>query len=210
MHSLKSRNCDLNSYINTFLDVHYQPGKMLWWRIVGLCSLGLVFLIKDYQMYQFAMEHWFAWIPIYILLTGLLTINFQSLYLGSMSFQYRQHDTAFTIARQFSNFNYPPLVRGMKEKLRIQNLVCNRYYLILILLLIGVRVILWMRLFFLSLAIEHSVQHLAASVYVVMMLAAATIAAIVSIEILIQKRQLELLELSLFWIESASSLKFIE
>ena len=210
MHSLKSRNCELNSYVNTFLDAHYQPGKMLWWRIVALCSLGLIFLVKDYQAYQFAVEHWFTWSPIYILLAGLLTINFQSLYLGSMSFQYRQQDTAFTIARQFSDFDYPPLVRGMKEKLTQRNQICNRCHLILISLFVGVHALLWTRLFFLPSAIEESVQYLICSVYVMVMLAIVLMAAIASIVILIQKRQLELLELSLFWIESASGLKFIE
>ena len=210
MHSLKSRNCELNSYINTFLDAHYQPGKMLWWRIAGLCSVGLIALVKDYQTYQFAVEHWFTWTPIYVLLAGLLTINFQSLYLGSMSFQYRQQDTAFTIARQFSDFDYPPLVRGMTEKLTRRNQICNRYYLILISLFVGVRGLLWIRLFLLPSTVEHSVQYLIPSVYAAVMLAIVLAAAIASISILIQKRQLELLELSLYWIESASSLKFIE
>ena len=210
MHSLKSRNCELNSYINDFLDAHYQPSKMLWWRIIALCSLGLFFIVRDYQAYQFAVEHWFAWTPIYVLFAGLLTINIQSLYLGSMSFQYRQQDTAFTIARQFSDFDYPPLVRGMKEKLTRRNQICNRYYLILISLFVGVRGLLWVRAFFLASVVEHSAQYLVYSVYVAIMLAIAVTSAIAGVAILIQKRQLELLELSLFWIESASSLKFIE
>ncbi|MEL6494044.1 MAG: hypothetical protein AAFQ41_02840 [Cyanobacteria bacterium J06623_7] len=210
MHSLKSRNYELNSYINTFLDAHYQPGKMLWWRIVTLSSLGLTFLIRDYRAYQFALEHWFAWTPVFTILTGFLTIDFRSLYLGSMSFQYRQQDTAFTIARQFAAFDYPPLVRGMSDKLTRCKQICNRFYLVLMVLFVGVRMILWLRPWFLPTIVENSSQYLIHSIYTVTILGLVLAAAIASGAILIQKKQLELLELSLFWIESASSLKFIE
>ena len=95
---LRSRNQELNTYINGFIEIHYQLIKMLWWRILILGLYGIVSIIKDYQYYDFRLAYWFTWTPMLVVLSGILTINFQSLYLGSMCYQYRHHDTSFQIA----------------------------------------------------------------------------------------------------------------
>jgi len=48
------------------------------------------------------------------------------------------------------------------------------------------------------------------SIYIALMLRTILAAAMLSMFILTSKRQLELLELSLFWIKSASTIKYIE
>ncbi len=209
MHSLKSRNAELNSYINNFLDIHYQPQKMLWWRVLLLSLVGLILFIKDYQTYDFRFEQWFAWTPLFILFAGFLTLNFQSLWLGSISFQYRHHDTAFVIARKFSAFNYSALINGLESKLENRKRACNRVQLMLFLLLIGVlgiinaRAILWQLIF------NEQIQIIAFSVYIAAIMGIILAAAIASMFILTYKRQLELLELSLFWIKLASTIKYM-
>lgn len=209
MHSLKSRNAELNDYINNFLDLHYQPTKMFWWRILTLTLLGLVSIIRDYQDYGFSFEQWFAWIPIFVLLSGLLTLNFQSLCLGSMSFQYRHHDTVFVLAKRFAEFDYYPLIQGLENKLANRKLIHNRSQLMLMLIFLGVLGVLRNKIILEQLFADESIQLMALSIYIALMLGTILIVGMLSILILSSKRQLELMELSLFWIKSASTIKYI-
>jgi hypothetical protein len=210
MHSLKSRNAELNAYINNFLDLHYQPTKMFWWRILTLTLLGLISIIRDYQDYGFSFEYWFTWMSIFVLLSGLLTLNFQSLCLGSMSFQYRHHDTVFVLAKRFAEFDYSPLIQGLENKLANRKLACNRSQMILLLIFLAVLGVLRNKTILGLLFVDGSMQLIALSIYIALMLGTILIVGMLSIFILTSKRQLELLELSLFWIKSASSIKYIE
>lgn len=209
MYALKSRNAELNAYINNFLDLHYQPTKMLWWRILILCCWGLVFTIQDYQYHGFYLQQWFSWTPFFILVAGLLTINFQSLYLGSMSFQYRHHDTAFVIARKFLEFDYALLIRGLENKLTSRKLACRRSQMMMVLLLVGVLILIRSKLILWQLFANGQIQLLFLFSYITLMLSAIFLAAMGSFFILTSKRELELLELSLFWLKLASTIKYI-
>lgn len=209
MHSLKSRNAELNAYMNNFLDLHYQPTKMFWWRILTLTFLGLISIIRDYQDYGFSFEQWFTWMPIFVLLSGLLTLNFQSLYLGSMSFQYRHHDTVFVLAKKFAQFDYSPLIQGLENKLANRKLACTRSQLMLVLIFLGVLGVLRNKAILGQLFANEPIQLMALSIYIALMLGTILIVGMLSIFILTSKRQLELMELSLFWIKSASTIKYI-
>jgi hypothetical protein len=209
MHSLKSRNAELNAYINNFLELHYQPSKMFWWRILILALFGLMSIIRDYQDYGFSFEQWFVWMPIFILFSGLLTLNFQSLCLGTMSFQYRHHDTVFVLAKRFAEFDYSPLIQGLENKLANRKLACKRSQLMLALILLGVLGVLRNKIILGQLFANEPMQ-LIVSIYIALMLGTILIVGILSIFILTSKRQLELMELSLFWIKSASTIKYIE
>lgn len=209
MHSLKSRNAELNAYMNNFLDLHYQPTKMFWWRILILALLGLVSITRDYQDYGFNFEQWFAWMPIFVFLSGLLTLNFQSLCLGSMSFQYRHHDTVFVLAKRFAQFDYSPLIQGLENKLANRKLACTRSQLMLVLIFLGVLGVLRNKAILGQLFANEPIQLMALSIYIALMLGTILIAGMLSIFILTSKRQLELMELSLFWIKSASTIKYI-
>jgi hypothetical protein len=209
MHSLKSRNAELNTYMNNFLDLHYQPQKMFWWRILILCLWGVRSIIGDYYYYGFGFEQWFTWTPSFILFAGLLTINFQSLCLGSMSFQYRHHDTAFVIARRFVDFDYLPLIQGLENKLSNRKRACNRSQMMLVLLLAGVFALIKSKVILGQLLMNEQIQLMVLSIYIALMFGTILATAMLSIFILTSKRQLELLELSLFWIKSASTIKYI-
>jgi hypothetical protein len=210
MHSLKSRNTELNTYMNNFLDLHYQPLKMFWWRLLLLAFLGLISIIRDYQDYGFSFEQWFTWVPVFVLLSGLLTLNFQSLCLGTMSFQYRHHDTVFVLAKKFAEFDYSPLIQGLENKLINRKLACNRSQLMLGLIFLGILGILKNKIILAQLFANEPMQLIVLSIYIALMLGTILSAGILSIFILTSKRQLELMELSLFWIKSASNIKYIE
>jgi hypothetical protein len=209
MHSLKSRNTELNTYMNNFLDLHYQPLKMFWWRLLLLAFLGLISIIKDYQDYNFSFEQWFTWIPVFVLLSGLLTLNFQSLCLGTMSFQYRHHDTVFVLAKRFADFDYLPLIQGLEKKLNNRKRACNRSQLMLGLIFLGVLGVLKNNIILGQVFANESMQLMASSIYIALMLGTILSTGMLSIFILTLKRQLELMELSLFWIKSASTIKYI-
>lgn len=209
MHSLKSRNTELNTYINSFLNIHYQPQKMLWWRVGVLLVFGLGGIVMDYQHYDFTVEQWFSWTPLFVLLAGFLTLNFQSLYLGSMSFQYRYHDTVFVIARRFSTFNYASVIQGLENKLANRRNLCQRSQISLVFLFIGILGLVKGRVFLWPLIVNQGTQSIVYLVYMIAIISIISVSAIASILILKYKRQLELLELSLFWIKLASSIKYI-
>ncbi len=209
MYSLKSRNQELNTHVNSFIDIFYQPKKMFWWRIILLSLLGLSSLIKDYQYYGLSLEYWFTWTPIIVIIAGILTINFQSSYLGSMTYQYRYHDTPFQIARKFADFEYAPLISGLERKLNYGKRACQKSYIVFfasligLLSLVGGKAIIWQTI------VAEKTQYMFLSVYVSLILSLVLVAVIASISILARKRQVELMELSFFWIKSASTLKYI-
>lgn len=210
MYFLRSKNPELNTYINSFIEVFYQPYKMFCWRIFILFLFGLVSLIKDYQYYGLKVEYWFAWTPLLVIIASILTINFQSLYLGSITYQYRYHDTAFQIARKFSDFEYSPLINGLEHKLQKRKRTGKRSYIILLLSLIGLlslianKVIIWQTMFI------GTTQYIVLLIYVLLILTLVLVALICSISLVAHKRQVELIELALFWIKSASTLRYIE
>lgn len=209
MHSLKSRNVELNTYMNNFLDLHYQPLKMFWWRILTLTLLGLISIIRDYQDYGFNFEQWFSWIPIFVLFSGLLTLNFQSLCLGSMSFQYRHHDTVFVLAKRFAEFDYSPLIQGLENKLTNRKITCNRSQIMLGLIFLGALGVFQNKIILGQLFTSEPIQLMTISIYIALMLGTILLVGMLSIFILTSKRQLELMELSLFWLKSASTIKYI-
>ena len=209
MHSIRSRNQDFNTYINSFIDLQYQPSKMFIWRIISCCLFIFIALIKDYQSYHFNFEYWFVWSPLLAALLCLLTINFQSLYLGSMSYQYRHHDTSFQLARRFAQFEYSPLINGLEHKSNDSKLAYRRSYIVLFSLPIALfalvknKTIIWQIFSF------DRTQYLALSIYIFSILLLISTALVGSLLILARKRQVELIELELFWIKSASTLRYI-
>lgn len=209
MHSLRSRNQELNTYINSFIELNYQPVKMLGWRIIVLLLFGIFFIIKNYQNYSFSLEYWFNWSPILAIFAGILTLNFQSLYLGSMCYQYRYHDTAFQIARRFNDFEYAPLIDGVEHKLQNRKALCHRSYIILLFLLIGLLIVLISKAYFWQIFIAGDIQYITLTIYLFLVFILTLAAVLTAISIIVCKRQIELIELSLFWIKSASTLKYI-
>ena len=209
MHSIRSRNQELNTYINSFINLQYQPFRMFCWRIVLFSLLIFMAIARDYQYYSFNLEQWFSWSPFLVALLGLLTINFQSLCLGSMSYQYRHHDTSFQMARRFSQFEYPPLINGLEHKLNHHKRACLRSYflffslLIILFIIINNKTILW------QIILYNQTQYIALSIYILLVLLLILIALAGSMFILARKRQVELLELALFWIKAASNLRYI-
>jgi|GEM_PF-3298443 len=209
MHSVRSKNREFNTYINSFINLQYQPLKMLVWRTLTLALFIILFLIRDYKSYHFDFEYWFAWSPLLVAFSCLLTLNFQSLCLGSMSYQYRHHDTSFQIAKRFIQFEYPPLINGLEHKLNYNKLAYQRSYLVLfclliiLLCLINNNEIIWQTFNF-----EQS-QYLASFVYILLISLLMFTALVGSMFILARKRQVELIELELFWIKSASTLRYI-
>lgn len=209
MYSLRSRNQELNTYINSFIDSFYQPKKMFWWRIILLSLFGLFSLIKDHQYYGFNLEYWFSWTPILVIIAGILTINFQSSYLGSLTYQYRCYDTAFQIARRFTDFEYAPLIKGLERKLHHGKRICQKSYIIFVSLLIGLVSLIGSKAIIWQTIVAEKTQYIFLSVYISLILSLVLVALIASISIVARKRQVELIELSLFWIKSASTLKYI-
>ena len=210
MYFIHSKNQEFNTYINSFLKIHYQPIKMFWWRILVLCILGLFLVVKDYQYYELSLEYWFAWTPILVVIAGILTINFQSLYLGSMSYQYRHHDTAFQIARRFSDLEYSPLINGLERKLQKRKSFCRQSFIILLSLLIGLLSLIGSKEIIWQIIVTEKTQYVVLSIYVFLILTLVLVALRGSISLVARKRQVELIELSLFWIKCASTLKYIE
>lgn len=206
----RSKNQELNTYINSFIDINYQPKKMFWWRILILCLFGLLSFIKDYQYYSFSLEYWLSWTPLLVIIASILTINLQSLYLGSMCYQYRHHDTSFQIARKFPDIEYSPLISGLERKLRDRKRIYYKSYAILFSLLIGLISLISSKSIIWQTIVAENIQYLVLSIYIFLVLALVLVALITSISIVARKRQAELIELSLFWIKSASSLKYIE
>ncbi len=210
MYYLHSKNQELNTYINSFLEIHYQPKKMFCWRILVICILGLFLVVKDYQYYGLSLDYWFAWTPILVVIAGILTINFQSLYLGSMSYQYRHHDTVFQIARRFPDLEYSPLINGLERKLQKTKSFCNQSCSILFLLLIGLLSLIGSKAIIWQTIVTEKTQYVAVSIYVFLIITLVLVALRGSISLVARKRQVELIELSLFWIKCASTLKYIE
>jgi len=126
-----------------------------------------------------------------------------------MSYQYRHHDTSFQIAKRFIQFEYPPLINGLEHKLNYNKLAYQRSYLVLfclliiLLCLINNNEIIWQTFNF-----EQS-QYLASFVYILLISLLMFTALVGSMFILARKRQVELIELELFWIKSASTLRYI-
>lgn len=209
MYFLRSRNQELNTYINSFIEINYQPIKMFCWRILILCLLAIVLLVKDYQHYGLSLTHWFAWSPLLVVLAGVLTVNFQSSYLGSMTYQYRYYDTSFQIARRFADFEYTPLINGLEKKLKLRAGACRKSYIILGSLLIGLLSLINSQAIIWQLIFTENTQYIVTSIYVCLILTLVLSAVLESIALVARKRQLELIELSLFWIKSASTLKYI-
>lgn len=210
MYSLRSRNQELNTYINSFIELNYQPLNMFCWRISMLCLLGLIFLNQDYQYHSFSFEYWFTWTPILVIIAGILTINFQSLYLGSMCYQYRHHDASFQIARRFSGLEYSPLINGLEMKLKNRKRIYHKSYIFLFSSLIGLLSLMGIKAIFWQTIMAERTQYLALSIHILLILTLILVAISNSISIVAHKRQAELIELSLFWIKSASTLKYIE
>ena len=210
MHSVKSRNIELNTYVNSFIDLQYQPVKMFCWRIVAFSLFIFVAIARDYQSYSLNLEQWFSWSFLLVILPCVLTINFQSLYLGSMSYQYRHHDTPFQIARKFSQFEYSPLINGLEHRLNHNKRTCQRCYvmlfswLIMLLVLINSKAVLW------QIIVPNQTQYIALSIYILSILLLISAAFASSMFILARKRQIELMELAIFWIKSASNLRYVD
>jgi len=210
MHSIKSRNLELNTYINSFIDLQYQPIKMFSWRIMLLSLFVLIAIAKDYQNYYFNLKLWFSWSPILVAILCLLTLNYQSLCLGTMSYQYRHHDTPFQVAKEFPQFEYSSLINGLEHKLNYNKRACNRSYLVLfslLIILLGIinsKAILW------QVASSETWQHITLSIYALTVFLLLLTAIIGSMFILTRKRQIELMELALFWIRSASNLRYVD
>jgi len=209
MQCVKSRNRELNTYINSFMELQYQPVKMFSWRIVVFSLFVFLEIAIDYQHYNFNIEQWFSWSPFIVSLLCLFTINFQSLCLGSMSYQYRHHDTPFQVAREFPQFEYPPLINGLEHRLNHNKHVCRRSYLVLFSLPIILLTLINSKAVFLSIIFSEPTQYIALSIYTSLVLLLISIALAGSIFILARKRQIELMELGLFWIKSASNLRYI-
>jgi len=132
MYFLRSRNQELNTYINSFIEINYQPIKMFCWRILILCLLAIVRAGACRKSY----------IILGSLLIGLLS-------------------------------------------------------------LINSQAIIWQLIF------TENTQYIVTSIYVCLILTLVLSAVLESIALVARKRQLELIELSLFWIKSASTLKYI-
>ena len=210
MHSIRSRDRELNTYINSFIDLQYRPLKMFGWRIALFSVFMFVAIARDYQYYKFDLEQWFSWSPLLVAILCLLTINFQSLYLGSMSYQYRHHDTSFQIARRFSQFEYSPLIKGLEHKLNHNKRASLRSFLFLFSLSIVLLGFINSKAIFLTIVLPNQTRYIALSIYIVSILLLISTALAGSMFILARKRQVELLELSLFWIKAASNLRYIE
>lgn len=210
MYSLRSKNQKLNSYINSFIDSHYQPIKMLTWRILLLLIFCSLAIIGNYQHYGFYVEYWFNCSPILVIIAGILTLNFQSLIIGSMCYQYRHHDTAFQIARKFADIEYSPLISGIERKLYQRKQFYRKLYFIFSLLLIGLLSLIAIKETIWLTFIVRKFKYTVTVIYVVLACFHILAAIIVSISIIVSKKQVELIELSLFWLKSASALKYIE
>ncbi|MEL6928295.1 MAG: hypothetical protein AAFO95_06655 [Cyanobacteria bacterium J06600_6] len=165
--------------------------------------------IRDYQNHQFHLENWFTWSSLFLGFLCVLTLNFQSLYLGSMSYQYRHHDTPFQIARLFSQFEYAPLINGLEHKLNYYKRTCTRVYPVLFALLVALQLLVGSKFILWQIFLNHQAQYIASFIYGLLVLILISAACASSIFISARKRQIELMELALFWIKAASNLRYV-
>lgn len=210
MYSIRSKDRELNTYINSFIEKQYQPVKMFGWRIILLALFIVIAAIRDYQNYQLDFDSWFSWTPALAAVLCLLTLNFQSLYLGSMSYQYRHHDTPFQIARKFSQFEYDPLIDGLGHKLKYYQRTCKRIYFILFALPVSLQILVNSKIMLWQISFASKSHYIFLSIYIFLVLSLIAIALASSLFISLRKRQIELMALALFWLESASNLRYID
>lgn len=209
MQCIRSRDRELNTYINSFMKLQYQPARMFSWRIMLFSLFALVAIARDYQHYNVNLEQWFSWSPLLVAISCLMTLNFQSLYFGSMSYQYRHHDTPFQVAREFPQFEYSPLINGLEHRLNRNRRTCQHSYIVLFILPIVLLTLINSKATLLSIAFLERTQYIALSIYILLVLLLISISLAGSIFILARKRQIELMELALFWLKSASNLRYV-
>ncbi len=175
-----------------------------------LSILCIFFIVRDYQIYHFNVEYWFSWISYLIITLCLLTINYQSLYLGSLKYQYLHYDTPFEIARIFPQAKYAFLIKHLERRLKFGERGYYTAKIIFVLLLLVAFILAQNQVSLSTLFTSFVGQPIIFIAHVLLMFTLIALSLAASIFILVRQREMELLELSHFWIKSASFLKYIE